>query len=327
MPATAVSMLWRATIALDAGCRKAVDGVRRPAALEGGSRRTRYRPRPPAHRATIRPLSQPEARPIPPQRVIRAAIVGKGGAGKSVIAGTLARVLARRGHRVLALDSDTLPGLELSLGAQPPADPPLLDAAERGEDRRWRYKRGIGPVRAVQRYATPAPDGVRLLQAGKLTEAGRGPLMPALQAYYRTIQGLAEARALREWTLLGDLPAGPRQVVFEWAPYADTFVLVVEPTWQSMMTARRIGRLASMRDGVTVNAVVNKVRREADVRRVEDFLGGRSAARLPAEAAVRDAEREGAALIDAAPDSDAVAAVEALADGLEDGSLPSVSAR
>lgn len=275
----------------------------------------------------IRPLSHPEARPIPPQRVIRAAVAGKGGAGKSVIAGTLARVLARRGHRVLALDSDTLPGLELSLGAHPPSEPPLLAAAERGEDRRWRYTPGIGPVRAVQRYATPAPDGVRLLQAGKLTEAGRGPLMPAFQAFYRTIHGLADARALREWTLLGDLPAGPRQVVFEWAPYAATFVLVVEPTWQSMMTARRVARLAAAREGVTLSVVVNKVRGPADVRRVEEFFGGRSAARVPAEPAVRDAEREGVALIDAAPDSAAVAAVEELADGLEDGTLPSVSAR
>lgn len=70
------------------------------------------------------------------------AVVGKGGAGKSVISGTLARLLARRGHRVLALDSDTLPGMELSLGARAPAEPPLLHAAQRGENGRWRYKPG-----------------------------------------------------------------------------------------------------------------------------------------------------------------------------------------
>ncbi len=181
-------------------------------------------------------------------------------------------------------------------------------------------------MRAVQRYATAAPDGVRLLQAGKLSEAGRAPLMPAFQAYYRTIHGLAGARALRDWTLLGDLPAGPRQVVFEWAPYAATFVLVVEPTWQSMMTARRIARLAATRDGIGVSVVANQVRRPADVRRVEDFFGARAAAAVPAEAAVREAEREGVALIDAAPGCAAVAAVAELADGLEAGSLPSVSA-
>ena len=57
---------------------------------------------------------------------MRIAVVGKGGAGKSVIAGTSARLLARQGRRVLALDSDLLPGLSISLGSGPdPVDPPL----------------------------------------------------------------------------------------------------------------------------------------------------------------------------------------------------------
>src|SRR5712691_9573409 len=112
------------------------------------------------------------------------AVVGKGGAGKSVIAGTMARELASRGRRVLALDSDLMPGLALSLGADAPAEPPLNAAAERGEDGRWRLRKGIGPVRAVQRYSTPAPDGIRLLQCGKVTAAGLGPINGAINAFY-----------------------------------------------------------------------------------------------------------------------------------------------
>ena len=103
---------------------------------------------------------------------MRIAVVGKGGAGKSVVSANLARVLARRGHRVLALDSDTLPGLSISLGAEVPDEPPLNDAAERNEKGRWRLKPGIGPVRAIQRFATDAPDGVRLLQIGKTDKRG-----------------------------------------------------------------------------------------------------------------------------------------------------------
>jgi len=168
---------------------------------------------------------------------VHVAVVGKGGAGKSVVAGTLARVLARRGRRVLALDSDMLPGLTLSLGAEAPAAPPLLDAAERDEDGRWRLKRGIGPVRAVQRYATQAPDGIRLLQAGKVGPDGLPPIMPALQAYYKVVHRLARSSAFAEWDVIGDLPGGPRQAAFDWAPYARTFVLVVEPTSQSLLAA------------------------------------------------------------------------------------------
>ena len=51
---------------------------------------------------------------------MRIAVVGKGGSGKTTIAGALARVLARRNHRILAIDGDPNPNLALSLGI--PAD-------------------------------------------------------------------------------------------------------------------------------------------------------------------------------------------------------------
>jgi len=48
---------------------------------------------------------------------MKLAVTGKGGAGKTTIAGTLARVLARdHKRRVLALDADSNPNLAASLG-------------------------------------------------------------------------------------------------------------------------------------------------------------------------------------------------------------------
>jgi CO dehydrogenase maturation factor len=248
---------------------------------------------------------------------LRLAVVGKGGAGKSVIAGTLARVLARRGLKVLVLDSDMLPGLALSLGTDQPDPPPLIDAAEQDENGRWRLKKGIGPVRAVERYSTAAPDGVRLLSAGKAAVEGLGPIMGALNAYYEVIHRLHQAKAFRDWTLLGDLPAGPRQTAFGWAPFADNFLIVVEPEWKSILTARRIARIASMREGVTVSAVANKVSGQADLDLISGRLDAPIFAAVPADDAVHDAECHGKALIDAAPDSPAVRGVEQLADNLD----------
>lgn len=251
-----------------------------------------------------------------PALPVRVAVAGKGGAGKSLLAGTLARVLGRRGHRVLALDSDPMPGLALSLGVRTPESPALLTAAERGEDKRWRLVRGVGPVRAVQRYALDGPDGVRLLEFGKLGPGGQPELMPAMQAFYRVTQGVADARALRDWSIVGDLPAGPRQIAFGWAPYATTVLVVAEPTMQSLLTARRVARLVSSRPGPTVTLVASKVAREADRRRIEDFLGVRAAAVIPRDPAVTEAERSGVPLIDHAPGAPAVRAVEALATRL-----------
>ncbi len=247
-------------------------------------------------------------------------MVGKGGAGKSVIAGTMARVLAREGSRVLALDSDLLPGLSFSLGSgTDPPQPPLGEAAEKDENGRWRLKKGIGPVRAVQRYATQAPDGIRLLQAGKIPQAGLEPIMGSVNAYYRVIHRLPRAQAFKDWALVGDLPAGPRHVAFGWAPYADTFVAVVQPTSQSALAARRVARVARMRDGARAVFVANRVTGPADVRHVEKLVGEPVLAAVPADDGVARAERLGVAPIDHAPDSPAVAEIERLVTALAGG--------
>ncbi len=237
-------------------------------------------------------------------------MVGKGGAGKSVIAGTMARLLAREGRRVLALDSDLLPGLSISLGSGPdPAEPPLNAAAEKDENGRWRLRPGIGPVRAVQRYSTEAPEGIRLLQLGKSPREGVGPIMGSVNAFYKIVHRLPEARTFADWTMLGDLPAGPRQAAFDWAPYAETFVVVVQPGSQSVLTARRVARIARSRRDAKAVFVANRVKSEDDVELVERMVGEGVLAAVPADDDVAYAERMGVAPIDHAPDSPAIQAI------------------
>jgi CO dehydrogenase maturation factor len=245
------------------------------------------------------------------------AFVGKGGSGKSVIAGTMARMLARRGLKVLALDSDPIPGLSISLGLGPLTEPMLQDAAIKDPDGRWRLKKGIGPARAVQRYSVAAPDGVRLLQWGKATADGLAPVMGSLNAFMQVIHRLARERVLQGWTIVGDLPAGPRQAAFGWAPYASTYLIVVEPTWQSVLSGRRIARIARARNAPAVLAVANKVTHTSQVEAIAQRSGEQLIATVPADPAVVDADRHGAALLDHAPGSPAAGAIEALADVLE----------
>ena len=253
---------------------------------------------------------------------LRLAIVGKGGAGKSVIAGTLARLLSRNGHRVLALDSDTLPGLSISIGADVPDDVPLNAAAVRNDKGRWNLVKGVGAARAVQRYATDAPDGVRLLVIGKTGRNGLAPNRASHNAFYQVIHKLDGVRSLDDWVILGDLPAGGRQAAFDWAPYARSFLLVVEPTWQSMMTARRIIRIVrGMRDDAEMLLVVNKATGVADAERVQTFLDVPLIATVPVDENVKRAERDGVALLDLAPDAPAVHAIQGLADALYASSL------
>lgn len=262
----------------------------------------------------------------PGERPLRIVVVGKGGTGKSVLTGTMARILARRGRPVLALDTDTMPGLALSLGTELPPTPPLAEAVEPAEGGCWRMKRGIGPVRAVQRFSTPAPDGIRVLEVGDHPLSGEQAVTPSAQAFYQVIHGLPEATALQDWTMIGDHPAGPRQTAHDWAPYADTMLVVAEASWKSSLTARDLVGLAAARRMATI-LVATKVAGQGDAGRVAEVVGLPVAAEIPADEAVAESDRLGVALIDHAPACPAVRAIEHLVDGLVAGTIGPVVER
>ena len=102
--------------------------------------------------------------------------MGKGGAGKTSISGTLARVVARRGHRVLAIDGDPNPNLAFTLGVPPERVErmPVLtgDLVAFAEKRGHRLTKSFEEVRAA--HAVEAPDGVTLLAMAVPHQAGTG---------------------------------------------------------------------------------------------------------------------------------------------------------
>ena len=250
---------------------------------------------------------------------MRIAVAGKGGAGKSTIAGTLARLIGRGGTPVLALDSDLLPGLSFSLGSgREPDVPPLQQAAQRDETGQWGWSPGIDAAIAAQRFAVDAPDGVRLLQRGKTGPDGSAPVTAASKSFWEVVHGLVDAPEFRDWTLIGDLPAGPHQIARDWAPYARTYLVVVAPSVQSALTARRVARLARLQTPeAEILFVANRVGADGDLDHVERLVGEPVFAAIPADEGVAAAERIGAAPIDHVPDGPAIAAVDELLTRLQ----------
>lgn len=248
---------------------------------------------------------------------MRVAFVGKGGSGKSVIAGTVARLLAQAGDAVLAVDSDPLPGLAYSIGIPSrdegiPAEA-IEERADGEEGPRYRLRAGVDALEAVERYTARGPDGVRMLTFGKL-RASAAPLMPAQFAFRQIIQELPPER----WSLVGDLPGGTRQPFFGWANFAQIILVVAEPTAKSLLSARRLARLADVHGAPQVVAVANKVRDEDDAERVAARTGLRVYATVPHDPAVADVERRGRPLVDDAPDSPALNAVRSLVERLRE---------
>lgn len=248
---------------------------------------------------------------------MRVVVTGKGGAGKSVVAGTVARLLARRGHRVLAVDADPMSGLARSLGVASGDTRHVDDAAERAPDGGFRLRKGVGPVRVVREHAAVAPDGVRLLRYGSWAPRGLGRERGGFAPFWAVVHRLDEPRTLRTWTMVGDLSAGPRQAARGWAPYADTYLLLIEPSPTSARTGRRIAQIVRSRGGVAVLPVANKVAEPIEAERAGELLGEELFASVPDDAAVRSAELAGAALLDHAPGSAAARALDTLVDRLE----------
>ena len=246
---------------------------------------------------------------------VRVAFVGKGGAGKSSLAGTFARLLARRGDRVLAIDSDPMPGMAWSLGV-PQSDAGLPDdVVEQYEDgdgrRRYRLRDGMTGTLAVEQHAVRGPDGVHFLQLGK----ARGPRWDNTLAHFG-FQRVLDDLPADGWSIVGDLPGGTRQPFMTWGRYAQTYLVVVEPAPASLLTARRLARLASSADAPQVLAVANKVRHDRDVEQVGERTGLRVVAAVPFDPALGDADREGRPVIDLEPDGATAAALGSLVDAL-----------
>jgi len=107
---------------------------------------------------------------------MKLAIAGKGGSGKTSISGTMARLLARQGHRVLAIDGDSNPNLALTLGipagsmdGMPTLTRDLLQRTPTGAAQLTRTLEDV-----CSTHSTTGPDGVTLLVMAHPQHAGTG---------------------------------------------------------------------------------------------------------------------------------------------------------
>ena len=103
---------------------------------------------------------------------MKIAVAGKGGVGKTTVAGTLARALARAGHPVLALDADTNPMLGVSLGVGAERTDLLVAARQALDEGELEHQPSVEQM--VEMFGTDAPDGVRLVVCFRIDQADPG---------------------------------------------------------------------------------------------------------------------------------------------------------
>ncbi len=227
------------------------------------------------------------------------ATAGKGGAGKTTIAATVSRLLARSGQLVVAVDADSNPNLAAALGIPNGAAANLVALPSTLVSRRLHGPALTEPLDVVvERYAQPGPDGVRLLMMGAPGHADTGCLCAA----HATVSAvLADLRGRPGTVGFVDMEASPEHVSRGTARHADLLLLVAEPYYRSLESARRLAALAAELPIPRIAVVANKVRSAADREAIAAFC-----------------DRHGLELLGAVPWSDDVVAADARAVPLLD---------
>lgn len=108
---------------------------------------------------------------------MRIAVAGKGGVGKTTISAVLARVLARRGHPVVAIDCDSDPHLAMTIGVGAEAIEsmhPFLEAGRGRTRAQAAQATTTSPVQLLSRHGMTGPDGVSLMLAARISRPGGG---------------------------------------------------------------------------------------------------------------------------------------------------------
>jgi CO dehydrogenase maturation factor len=245
---------------------------------------------------------------------MKIAIAGKGGSGKTSISGTMSRLLARDGFKVLAIDGDSNPNLALTLGipADRMSDMPVLPSnLLRRTEAGPVLTQSLEEIKAS--HSVTGPDGVELLVMAHPQHADTGCLCSMHATVRRIIEAASEED--RDVCLL-DTEASPEHLSRGTASYADVMLAVVEPYFKSLETGRRMAALANDLGLERVALVANKVRDEREIEAVQTFAANHDleiAAIVPFDETFALAERAGVAPLDFNPDSPAIEPIRQLA--------------
>jgi len=261
---------------------------------------------------------------------MKIAVAGKGGVGKTLISGTLVRLLAQDGFRVLAVDADPAMNLAYALGVPSDIASKIVPVSENKKlvEERTGAKPGsafniffsLTPTvdDVADRYGVVGPDRVRLLVMGTVRSGGSGCMCPANSLIRALIRHVT---LIEKDAVVMDMEAGLEHLGRATVRGFDALLCVVEPGAQSIETAGRIKRLAEDINVREVLAVGNKVMTEDDETFIKNSLsriGLDLICMVPFDQNVIRADASRVAPIDYSPLSPAITAVKKLEEMLKE---------
>ena len=232
---------------------------------------------------------------------MKIAISGKGGVGKTTLAGVLSRILAHQGRKVLAIDADPDSNLASAIGL--PKEvltklSPIASMTSMIEERTGAKKGSYGTMFKLNPKVDDLPDdmgvnyqGVKLLLLGCIPQGGGGCFCPENVLLKNLVRHLL---VQREEVLIIDMEAGLEHLGRGSTGYVDALVIVVEPGQRAINTAKQIKKLGEDLHIKKIMIVGNKVASEEDRRIIEENLSDFPVlGHMSFNAKVLQADREG----------------------------------
>lgn len=188
--------------------------------------------------------------------MMKVAISGKGGVGKTTLAAILSYIFARDGYKVIAIDCDPSMNLPYVLGIN--NFTPLSNLRDLIRERVmapmgiFKLNPDVGDV--FEKYSV-VKYGVKVLVLGTIEKGGEGCFCPE-SAFLRAVMRHAIFR--EEDIVIMDMEAGIEHLGRGTARGVDLLIVVVDPSLRSIETLRRIEKLSRDIGIERICVVVNK---------------------------------------------------------------------
>ena len=249
-------------------------------------------------------------------RLKKIIATGKGGVGKTTTLTTVSLMMAREGKRVIVFDTDPSMNLALSFGVPYQS---VCTITEDKADISHELEEGIDAsgAKILGDHSVVTEDGIRIVIMGALQHGGDGCLCSAISVI-KILLDYVESIGEYDVAIV-DSQAGPEVLGRGLASSFDLNLILSEPTAKSSEVSVQVKKLADDL-GVKENLlVVNKIDYDSDVRFVANIVGIdiSKAIGIPYDRDVVKADKEGELLLDAFPDSAALAQLRNTKDLIE----------